>query len=54
MTLITYFAYIFSITLFPAMKIYRANALKIDKFHSVHDGLRFGDGLLIPLTIGSR
>jgi len=27
---------------------------KIDKFHLVHGGLRFGDGLLIPPTIDSR
>jgi len=32
----------------------RAIARKIDKFHSVHCGLRFGYGLLIHPTIGSR
>jgi len=31
----------------------QAIARKIDKFHSFHGGLRFGDGLLIPPTIGS-
>jgi len=31
-----------------------AIARKIDKFHSVHGRLRFGNGLLISPTIGSR
>jgi len=31
-----------------------AIARKIDKFHSAYGGLRFGDGLVIHPTIGSR